>query len=86
MKKKKKNFLDSSKQRTRLRKKMASEKTKLKELVDKHNDLNCTDDGAVLTVDDVLAGSVPDSSDHNGGKLLVCICVSYKWVWFIESE
>ena len=60
--------LDSSKQRTRLRKKIASDKTQLKTLVERYNDLIASGGGALLTVDAVLSGGLPEDSEQNEGK------------------
>lgn len=56
---------DSSKQRTRLRKKIASVKTQRKTLVERYNDLIASDGGAPLTVDVVLSEGLPKDSDQS---------------------
>ena len=60
--------LDSSKQRTRLRKKIASEKNQLKSSVERYNELIAGEGGAPLTVDVVLSGGLPRDTDENEGN------------------
>ena len=61
-------LLDTSKQRTHLRKKITSERTLLKALIDKYNVLIEHDGGVPLTVDGVLTGDLPHESDQSDGK------------------
>ncbi|KAJ7337885.1 hypothetical protein OS493_008043 [Desmophyllum pertusum] len=56
---------DSSKQRTRLRKKIASERTQLNTLIDKYNVLIASDGGIPLTIDSVLTGDTPNDIDQS---------------------
>lgn len=61
-------LLDRSKQRIRLRKKIASERTHLKALIDKYNVSIASDCGVPLTVDGVLTGDLTDDSHRSDGK------------------
>ena len=60
--------LDSLKQRTRLQKKIASEKNQLKSLVERYNELIASEGGAPLTVDVELSGGLPRDTDENEGN------------------
>ena len=65
-------FLNSSRQleaaHTPKEKKIASDKTQLKSLVERYNELTASESGAPLTIDVVLSEGLPADSDQNEGK------------------
>lgn len=61
-------LLDSSKQRTRLRKKLTSEKSKLQSLLEKCNSQRLTNGDDPLMFEDVMAGNFLDDVSEGEGK------------------
>ena len=61
-------LLDSSKQRTRLRKKLTSEKSKLQSLLEKYNSQRLTNGDNPLMFEDVMAGNFLDDVSESEGK------------------
>lgn len=61
-------LLDSSKQRTRLRKKLTSEKSKLQSLLEKYNSQRLTNGDDPLMFEDVMAGNFLDDVSEGEGK------------------
>lgn len=80
--------LDSSKQRTRLRRKVSKEKEKLKSLVEQYNSIVDSEGGDKLDIADVLAGNFTDDGMYVSstlaagitslcdpiGSVNVCVC------------
>lgn len=60
--------LDSSKQRTRLRKKLTSEKKTLQKLIDEYNKVNASTAEEPLTFEGVISGELLDNADNSSGK------------------
>lgn len=78
--------IDSSKQRTRLRKKIASERTQLNTLIDKYNVLIASDGGIPLTIDSVLTGDTPNDIDQSDGKWFSCDLFRLKMYFMLLSN
>lgn len=58
---------DSSKQRTRLRKKLTSEKKTLQKLIDEYNKVNASTAEEPLTFEGVISGELLDNADNSSG-------------------
>lgn len=58
---------DSSKQRTRLRKKLTSEKKTLQKLIDEYNKVNASTAEEPLTFERVISGELLDNADNSSG-------------------
>lgn len=58
---------DSSKQRTRLQKKLTSEKKSLRKLIDEYNKVNASTAEEPLTFEGVISGELLDNADNSSG-------------------
>ena len=63
-----KPLIDSAKQRTRLRQKIAKERAQLSLLLEKYNTAISGSDERPLTIDTVMTGDQPHGMDQSDGK------------------